>query len=224
MSHSLTVLPNTLSRYNVPCQHRLGTPSEPVPSLWASKQYKWANECTSWRQEAVGLAFGPIKFQKPSFLFQNPQPRSRHTENRHKVSPKEIPHCPHLQTTEALILPLARCPWQPRWQITLFALGCLSGIVPTQHLSTKLHKLFYPKELFWLPGKFKPPMNCQTGETTSRRRSCVCLYLYVRSCFKHSKELLVDMQFPNCSKLYAYLMHCLVSHWLEPFKEALGKL
>lgn len=32
------------------------------------------------------------------------------------------------------------------------------------------------------------------------------------------------MQFPNCSKLYAYLMHCLVSHWLEPFKEALGKL
>lgn len=32
------------------------------------------------------------------------------------------------------------------------------------------------------------------------------------------------MQFLNCSKLYAYLMHCLVSHWLKPLKEALGKL
>lgn len=92
-----------------------------------------------------------------------------------------------------------------------------------QHLSTKLHKLVYPKELFWLPGKFKPLISCQTEETTSQR-SRVCLYLYVRSCLKHSKELLLDMQSPNCSKLYAYLMHCLVSHWLEPFKEALGKL
>lgn len=48
--------------------------------------------------------------------------------------------------------------------------------------------------------------------------------LYVRSCLKHSKELLFDMQLPNCSKLYAYLMHCLVWHWLQPFKEALGRL
>lgn len=32
------------------------------------------------------------------------------------------------------------------------------------------------------------------------------------------------MQFLNCSKLYAYLMHCLVSHWLKLLKEALGKL
>lgn len=52
----------------------------------------------------------------------------------------------------------------------------------------------------------------------------VCLYLYARSCLKHSKELLFDMQFLNCSKLCAYLMHCLVSHWLKPLKEALGKL
>lgn len=49
------------------------------------------------------------------------------------------------------------------------------------------HKLLYPIELFWLPGKFKPLISCQTEETTSR--SCVCFYLYVRPCLRQQRAV-----------------------------------
>lgn len=97
-----------------------------------------------------------LSTEKPCFGSQSPQGRTRHTDNRHKVSPKKIPHCSPPQATEASLFPAARSLWQPWWQLIPFALSCYP---PVLHLSMHLRKVLHPKGLFRLPGKFEPLIN-----------------------------------------------------------------